>query len=134
METTAVNAAVEAVDRLIREGHLRGASDLHLDPTASSVEVSWRIDGVLQAPERLPVALAPRLAGRLKALADLLVWRTDVPQEGRIPADRSPIGQAVRVATFPSLYGERIALRFEAPEGGIRAFPGPPRPEAGGER
>jgi type II secretory ATPase GspE/PulE/Tfp pilus assembly ATPase PilB-like protein len=130
MGATDVHAAVEAVDRLIREGNARGASDLHLDPTGSSLDVSWRVDGVLQAPEHLPGELAPRLAGRLKALADLLVWRTDVPQEGRIPADRSPIGQAVRVATFPALHGERIALRFETPEGGIHPLADLGLPEA----
>ena len=122
MTTTDVRAAVEVVDRLLQEGLSRGASDLHLDPTGSSVEVSWRVDGVLALPEHLPAALGPRLAGRFKALADLLVWRTDLPQEGRIPADRSPIGRALRVATFPSLHGERVAVRFEAPHGGTRAL------------
>ena len=122
MATTEPQAAVRAVDRLLREGHARGASDLHLDPTASSVEVSWRVDGVLSAPQHLPAAAAARLVGRFKALADLLVWRTDVPQEGRIPAPRSPTGQPVRVATFPTVHGERVAVRFEAPQGGVQAL------------
>src|SRR6185295_1875585 len=63
-----------------------------------------------------PRAIAAQVVGRLKSLADLLVYRTDVPQEGRVPAARSPIGVELRVATYPTLFGERVALRLDAPE------------------
>jgi type II secretory ATPase GspE/PulE/Tfp pilus assembly ATPase PilB-like protein len=61
--------------------------------------------------------LGPHIVGRLKALADLLAYRTDLPQEGRIPSDRCATGAEVRVATYPTLLGERVALRFDTPEG-----------------
>jgi general secretion pathway protein E len=105
--------AVAVVERLLAEAAKRGASDLHLDPTEEGVEVSLRRDGVLERLEMLPSDLGPRVVGRLKALADLLAYRTDVPQEGRIAG---PPAEA-RVATFPTLLGERVAIRFDAPDG-----------------
>lgn len=109
------HAAVDAVDRLLRLAAEVGASDLHLDPEEGRLRVRARRDGVLEPLEDLPAAIGPTVIGRLKSLSDLLVYRTDVPQEGRIPADRSPTGAEVRVATFPTLLGERAALRFDAP-------------------
>ncbi len=93
------------------------ASDLHLDPSEDGVAVVARRDGVLEALETVPVELARQVVGRIKALADLLAYRTDVPQEGRIAGERSPVGVEVRVATYPTLHGERVALRFDTPEG-----------------
>jgi type II secretory ATPase GspE/PulE/Tfp pilus assembly ATPase PilB-like protein len=108
--------ATEAVDRMLERARAIGASDLHLDPEESGLVVRARLDGALEVLERLPGALAAPIVGRLKSLADLLVYRTDVPQEGRIAAARSPTGLEVRVATYPALFGERVALRLDAPE------------------
>jgi len=109
--------AVEVVARLLVRAQAHGASDLHLDPCEEGVKVTLRRDGVLQNVEMLPHAVGPHVVGRFKALADLLAYRTDVPQEGRIPADRSGIEMEVRVGTYPTLLGERVAARLDAPEG-----------------
>jgi type II secretory ATPase GspE/PulE/Tfp pilus assembly ATPase PilB-like protein len=109
--------AVEIVERLLLRARSQGASDLHLDPCEEGVKVTLRRDGVLHSVETLPRALGPHVVGRFKALADLLAYRTDVPQEGRIPADRSGIEMEVRVGTYPTLLGERVAARLDAPEG-----------------
>jgi type II secretory ATPase GspE/PulE/Tfp pilus assembly ATPase PilB-like protein len=107
--------ATQAVDSLLRRALEVGASDLHIDPEEGRLRVRARRDGVLEPLEDLSSDLAATVIGRLKSLSDLLVYRTDIPQEGRIPADRSPVGLEVRVATFPTLLGERAALRFDAP-------------------
>ena len=103
--------AVSLVERLLADARARGASDLHLDPTEEGVEVTVRRDGVLEHVETLPADLGPQVVGRLKALAELLAYRTDVPQEGRIGR-----GAEVRVATFPTVLGERVTVRFDAPD------------------
>ncbi len=107
-------SAPEAVDRLLRRALELGASDVHVDPEEDRLRVRARVDGVLRPLDDLPAALGPTFIGRLKSLADLLVYRTDLPQEGRIPADRSVTGGEVRVAVFPVLGGERAALRLDA--------------------
>ncbi len=108
---------METVERLFRLAHDLGASDLHLDPTEDAFVATVRRDGILEPLETLSKDLHPRVVGRLKALADLLAYRTDVPQEGRIPADRTGLGTEIRIATYPTVVGERVAVRLEASAG-----------------
>ena len=119
MAAAASGSAVECVQRLLERACAAGASDLHVEPEGDCVSVRARRDGVLETLETLPTDMGPRVVGRLKALADLLAYRTDVPQEGRIARERSGVGVEVRVATYPTIAGERVALRFDAPETSI---------------
>jgi general secretion pathway protein E len=120
MPETPEAPAVTLVDRLLKNADELGVSDLHLDPFEDGVRVRVRRDGVLDELETLPSAVRDHLVGRFKALADLLVYRSDVPQEGRIPGLRSGIGSDLRVATYPTVFGERVAVRFDAKEAGPR--------------
>ncbi len=104
--------AVEVIDRLLAAGQQLGASDLHFQPAAEGLEVRLRIDGVLHRGHVFPAAVAGNLLARLKVCADLLTYRTDVPQEGRIRASDSPI--EMRVSTFPTIYGEKAVVRYFA--------------------
>lgn len=107
--------ATEVVELILGEARTVGASDVHLQPTAEGLELRWRVDGVLQAAAILPASVAPNVVARLKVLAELLTYRTDVPQEGRI---RSAPGEVeMRVSTFPTLYGEKAVVRLFATPG-----------------
>jgi type II secretory ATPase GspE/PulE/Tfp pilus assembly ATPase PilB-like protein len=102
--------ASEAIRRILALASRRGASDLHFQPTASGLALKIRLDGVLQPGGLFPQSVAPNLVTRLKVLAELLTYRTDSPQEGRI---RAPDGDVeMRVSTFPTLYGERAVVRL----------------------
>lgn len=102
------------VDRLLDAAAAANASDLHLLPSTSGLAVSWRLDGVLQPLGLIPLAVASNVVARLKVLAELLTYRTDVPQEGRVR--RSAAGPDLRVCTFPTLHGERVVVRvFQGP-------------------
>ncbi len=120
----ATASAPAVVERLLALAGESGASDLHLDPTEAGIEIKLRRDGVLTLQEVLPAEIGTQLVGRLKALASLLAYRTDVPQEGRIPAERSGIRKEVRVATYPTLLGERVAIRLDAPHGASQSLDG----------
>src|SRR4051812_10776960 len=76
--------ATEVVDLLIRAATDLGASDVHLQPTADGLDVRWRLDGVLHPVAVLPAPTAPKVVARLKVLAELLTYKNDVPQEGRV--------------------------------------------------
>ena len=95
-----------------------GASDVHCSrlghSTALSYEVRWRIDGVLQLVGEFPRGTAADVVSRLKVLAELLTYRTDVPQEGRIRGDGDASSVEMRVSTFPTLHGERAVVRLFA--------------------
>ena len=104
------NYATAFVDSLLSGGRAIGASDLHLHPGPDALAVRWRIDGVLQPGGRYPRELAPNIVARLKVLAELLTYRTDSPQEGRIRTAAE--GVEMRVSTFPTLHGEQAVVRL----------------------
>ena len=106
------NYAVTVVERLLGAARRLGASDLHLRPTAEGLEVRLRLDGVLQRVAVLPRPTAANVVARLKVLADLLTYRTDVPQEGRVRAVQE--GGELRVSTFPTVFGENAVVRLFA--------------------
>ena len=60
------------------------ASDVHLHPTPEGLELKWRLDGVLVLIGTFPPGVSANVVARLKVLADLLTYRRDMPQEGRI--------------------------------------------------
>lgn len=106
-QPTYVGEVIEAVLQVACEA---GASDVHFTPAENDLIVSWRIDGVLQPVATIPRRFAPNVAARLKVLADLLTYRTDVPQEGRLRAGAHDI--EMRLSTFPTLYGEKAVVRL----------------------
>jgi type II secretory ATPase GspE/PulE/Tfp pilus assembly ATPase PilB-like protein len=104
--------ATDVVERSLAAAREAGASDLHFLPGAAGLQLTWRLDGVLQPLALLPVKVAPNVVARLKVLADLLTYRTDVPQEGRIRG--APGEVEMRVSTFPTLFGEKAVVRMFA--------------------
>ncbi len=110
--------ATDVVDLLVRAAVGVRASDVHLQPTADGFEVRWRIDGVLQSVAVLPASVAPKVVARLKVLAELLTYKTEIPQEGRI---RNGAADAeMRLSTFPTIFGEKAVLRFFAASGHLQ--------------
>jgi general secretion pathway protein E len=102
------------VDLLLDGAQAVGASDVHLQPTATGLEVCWRLDGVLQKVGVFSPGDTADVVARLKVLAELLTYRTDVPQEGRL---RERHGTTeIRVSTLPTLHGERAVVRLFAAE------------------
>lgn len=102
--------ATEVVDRMLAAGRAAGASDLHLQPAAEGLQLRFRVDGVLRPVAVFPPEVAVNIVTRLKVLARLLTYQTDSPQEGRI---RTSDGEVeMRVATFPTLHGERAVVRL----------------------
>jgi type II secretory ATPase GspE/PulE/Tfp pilus assembly ATPase PilB-like protein len=108
----------ELVDAILRGARAAAASDVHLHPTADHLEMKWRIDGVLQAVAEFPLELASKVVARLKVLAELLTYRTDVPQEGRLCVAEDNV--ETRISTFPTLFGEKVVARLFVGSGKYR--------------
>ncbi|AMV39817.1 GspE/PulE family protein [Planctomyces sp. SH-PL62] len=102
--------ATEVVDAVLAGAERAGASDVHIRPLADGLDVRWRIDGVLHPVAVLPKAGSPNVVARLKVLAELLTYKTDAPQEGRIR--RAPDRVEMRLSTFPTLHGEKAVVRL----------------------
>jgi len=100
----------ELVDVILACARQCAASDVHLVPAADALGMSWRVDGVLQPIAEFPSELTPKVVARLKVLAELLTYRTDLPQEGRLRGGDADV--ETRISTFPTLFGEKTVIRL----------------------
>ena len=106
----------QLVDAILSGARRAAASDVHLRVNGDRFEMRWRIDGVLQPVADFPLDLSAKIVARLKVLAELLTYRTDVPQEGRL-RDGQETGLETRISTFPTLFGEKVVIRLFAGSG-----------------
>jgi type IV pilus assembly protein PilB len=103
---------VRYVNKMLLDAINKGASDLHFEPYEKRYRVRFRVDGVLREVAAPPVALAPRIAARIKVLARLDIAERRVPQDGRIKMKISRSRSIdFRVSTCPTLHGEKIVMR-----------------------
>ncbi|CAB3395427.1 GspE/PulE family protein [Kyrpidia spormannii] len=103
---------VRLVNQLIEQAADGRASDIHFDPQQQAVAVRFRIDGVLHTQMRLPKHLQPVLTARVKIMANLNIAEHRLPQDGRIQLKVRGRPVDVRVATLPTIFGEKIVLRL----------------------
>ncbi|MBT8446269.1 MAG: type IV-A pilus assembly ATPase PilB [Gammaproteobacteria bacterium] len=104
---------VRFVNKVLLDAIKKGASDLHFEPYEKIFRVRFRIDGVLEEVAKPPLALANKIAARIKVMSRLDVSERRVPQDGRIKLKLSKT-KAIdfRVSTCPTLFGEKAVLRI----------------------
>jgi len=105
-------SAPEILEQLVRQAERAGASDIHLQMRGKSAEVGFRLDGLIVPGNKLAVDVADRVFGRIKFLARLKTYQESLPQDGRIAHDELGIQNDIRVATYPTVTGEKIVLRL----------------------
>ena len=107
---------VKFVNKLLMDAINRGASDIHFEPYEKFCRVRFRIDGMLHEVAQPPLALAGRIAARMKILSRLDIAERRVPQDGRIKL-RISKNRAIdfRVSTLPTLFGEKVVARILDP-------------------
>jgi type II secretory ATPase GspE/PulE/Tfp pilus assembly ATPase PilB-like protein len=100
------------VNYLVVDAVQAGASDLHIEPWEQTLVVRMRLDGVLTELVHLPLDLMDKISGRLKVMANLVTFRTELPQEGHAPANPELGGAELRISIFPTVRGEKIVIRL----------------------
>jgi len=103
---------IELLQRMIRFGLKRGASDLHIEPGVDGVSIRFRIDGLLHELFSLPPELLAPVIARVKILARMRIDEHLRPQDGRFSFRDENRNVAIRVSVIPTLYGLKAALRF----------------------
>ncbi len=103
---------VKYVNLLITQAIQDRASDIHIEPGETELRVRYRIDGVLHDVMRSPRSIQSGVISRLKIMADIDISERRVPQDGRLSV--SALGQQVdlRVATLPTVWGEKVVMRI----------------------
>jgi type IV pilus assembly protein PilB len=107
---------VRFVNKVMVDAIKKGASDIHFEPYEKHFRIRLRQDGVLTEIARPPVALAGKVAARLKVMARLDIAERRIPQDGRIKMKLSK-NRAIdfRVNTCPTLFGEKVVCRLLDP-------------------
>jgi type IV pilus assembly protein PilB len=110
-EVTEDAPIVKLANLIIRQAVQDRASDIHIEPTEHDVRIRYRIDGVLHEVMRPPKRVQMGLISRLKIMADLNIAEKRVPQDGRLSANIAGKQVDLRVATLPTVYGEKVVMR-----------------------
>lgn len=103
---------VELADRIVFLAIVGSAGDIHLEPSASSLRLRYRIDGVLHDIRRLPMSLHESLLTRFKEMAEMNLSEKRVPQDGRISIQYRGKEYDLRMSVLPTLYGENAVIRI----------------------
>lgn len=109
---TAQGPAVQMVNMMISDAVRLGASDIHIEPRRSVLEVRFRIDGILQVWKELQKDLQDVCTARVKVMAELDINEKRLPQDGRITITVPGRSIDLRISTLPVLYGEKVVMRL----------------------
>lgn len=103
---------VQALNLVIEEAIKARASDIHIEPQEDRVRIRYRVDGTLQDTMSLPMTVHRALISRIKILAELNIADHFRPQDGQFSTNAKGRQIDVRVATVPTVWGERTTLRL----------------------
>jgi type IV pilus assembly protein PilB len=103
---------VKYVNLLITQAIQDRASDIHLEPGEHDLRVRFRIDGVLHEIMRSPKAIQSGVISRLKIMADINIAERRIPQDGRLSVNAHGKKIDLRVATLPTVWGEKVVMRI----------------------
>jgi type IV pilus assembly protein PilB len=103
---------VRFVNLLISQGIQDLASDIHIEPGEYDMGVRYRIDGVMHEMQRAPKNIQNGVISRLKIMADIDIAERRKPQDGRMSVSHGGRKIDLRVATLPTVWGEKVVMRI----------------------
>ncbi|MEO7803151.1 MAG: ATPase, T2SS/T4P/T4SS family [Actinomycetota bacterium] len=103
---------VKLVNSIIAQAVADRASDIHIEPQERDMRVRFRIDGVLHEKLRPNKSIQAGVISRLKIMAEMDIAERRIPLDGRIGLNLSGKSIDLRVASLPTVYGEKIVLRI----------------------
>ncbi len=104
--------AIALANQILHSAVRVGASDIHIEPAEKILRVRYRIDGVLHETLVRPMRMHASLVSRVKVLGGMDIAERRIPQDGRatIKVDTKTVD--IRIASLPSVYGEKLTLRM----------------------
>jgi len=103
---------VKFVNLLISQAVQDRASDIHIEPTERDLRVRYRIDGVLHEVMKSPKSIQAGVISRLKIMAEMNIAERRIPQDGRLSVSVTGKKIDLRVASLPTVWGEKIVMRI----------------------
>lgn len=104
--------AVQLVNQIVNNAIKAGASDIHIEALEKVMRVRFRIDGVLQEIMQNPIKLYPAVVSRIKVIGGMDIAERRIPQDGRATVKFEDKTMDVRIASMPTVYGEKVVMRL----------------------
>ncbi len=113
---------VRFVNLLITQAINDRASDIHIEPGEHQLTVRFRIDGVLHEMQRADRTIQDGVISRLKIMSSIDIAERRRPQDGRLSVIHEGRQIDLRVATLPTVWGEKIVMRILDNSGQVMAM------------
>ena len=103
---------IRMVNLFVAEAADQGASDIHVEPSKTTMLIRNRVDGVLRKSLELPKWVQGAVISRIKIMAKMDIAEKRLPQDGRIGVRVGSKTLDLRVSTMPAAYGEKVVIRI----------------------
>ncbi|NIA14639.1 MAG: secretion system protein E [Nitrospiraceae bacterium] len=113
------DSVIQLVNHLITRAIEARASDLHIEPMSDRIRVRFRIDGVLVYKTDLPIHLLPRIASRIKIMAECNIAEHQRHQGGRIQFTQDHREYDLRLSVYITVHGECLVMRILSKQAGL---------------
>ncbi len=104
--------AVQLVNQIINNAIKAGSSDIHIEALEKYMRVRFRIDGVLQEIMQNPLKMYSAVISRIKVIGGMDIAERRIPQDGRATVKFEDKTMDVRIASMPTVYGEKVVMRL----------------------
>ena len=104
--------AVQLVNQVINNAIKSGASDIHIEALEKYMRVRFRIDGVLQEIMQNPIKMFNAVVSRVKVIGGMDIAEHRIPQDGRATVKYEDRNIDLRIATMPTVFGEKVVMRL----------------------
>ncbi|MEE9585057.1 MAG: ATPase, T2SS/T4P/T4SS family, partial [Candidatus Brocadiales bacterium] len=111
-DLTVVAPIINLIDLLITYAAKQDATDLHIEPDEKIIRTRYRIDGILHQGPSIPKELLSPITVRIKIMSGMNISETRIPQDGRIKFQMDDKVLDLRVSSFPTTFGETVAMRL----------------------
>lgn len=103
---------VRLVNSILQHALKSGASDIHIEPTVSTLRVRFRIDGQLQEVMNSSMTAHPAMITRIKIMGGMDIAEKRIPQDGRVETELDGVSIDLRISLLPTVYGEKVVIRI----------------------
>jgi type IV pilus assembly protein PilB len=99
------------------------ATDIHIEPRETHVQVRYRVDGNLHDTIKLPKTIQASVVSRIKILGNMDIANRMTPQDGSTKMRYEHNNADLRISTLPSLFGEKVVVRILDKSRGLKSLP-----------
>jgi type IV pilus assembly protein PilB len=111
-KNTQIPPVIRLVNLLLSSAAQHGASDIHMEPKETHLQVRFRVDGLLRDFIRVPRTQQDAVISRMKIISGMDIADRRRPQDGRSRLKYEGKRIDLRVSTLPTNFGEKVVIRL----------------------